>query len=86
MTDATLWQTLISQAPGTAAVIIVVVLFLRAIEKRDELFLEQMQGLTEEMKQIKGMLISHDTRVNEGMESMYREAQKRRRKPTSKTN
>ena len=84
MPEATIYQTLITQAPGTAAVIIVVILFLKAIEKRDALFLEQMRGLTEELKDIKELVLQHDTRVQEGMESMYRDRAKRtRRKPST---
>ena len=82
--ESVLWQTLITQTPGTAAVIIVVVLFLRSIKERDALFLEQMRGLTEELHKIKEIVIQHDTKVAEGMESMYRAQQKPkpRKKPT----
>jgi len=86
--EVTIWQTLITQAPGTAAVIMVVVLFLRAIEKRDTLFVEQIQkladtvrGAVDEMKEIKELVIEHDTRVSEGMNAMYREVSRRKKAP-----
>jgi hypothetical protein len=53
--------SLASQAPGVAGVIIVVLLFLRSIEKRDQLFVDWMSRVTERLTALERMLIEHDT-------------------------
>ena len=82
--ETAIWQTLITQAPGTAAVIFVVVLFLKAIKERDIIFIEQMRSLTEEIKEVKEIVLAHDTKVSAGMDEMRREALKRHRSRVAK--
>lgn len=65
MQEETLLSALIQQAPGMAGIIAVVILFLKAIEKRDQLFYAQMQSVTEELSQIKTILTNHDAASRE---------------------
>lgn len=60
MTEINVISTLISQAPGLGGVIVVVWFFLRAIEKRDALFVGQMSQITERLAAMETLLVSHD--------------------------
>lgn len=60
--------TLVTQAPGMAGIIVVVILFLKSIEKRDALierrdqqFIEQMGQITERLKALEILVVQHDT-------------------------
>jgi len=61
MAETDLVSTLVSQAPGLAGVIVVVLLFLRAIEKRDALFIDQMNKITERLAALENLMTQHDT-------------------------
>jgi predicted signal transduction protein with EAL and GGDEF domain len=71
-TDPTFIATLVNQVPSAAAVIVVVMLFLRSLEKRDQLFYEQMAKLTEQVNAMEKSLIAHDTKMDEGIAAMHR--------------
>lgn len=53
-------QSLTSQAPGIAGVIIIVMFFLRAIAARDEIFVQQMESITERLAALEVTLAHHD--------------------------
>ena len=61
MTEANVIQSIASQAPGVVGVIVVVIYFLKSIEKRDNLFTEAMQNMTERLASMENLLIAHDT-------------------------
>lgn len=61
MTEATVIQSLISQAPGLAGVILVIWFFLKAIEKRDQMFVAQMTAITDRLAALETRLAEHDT-------------------------
>lgn len=61
MAEADLVSTLVSQAPGIAGVIFVVVAFLRAIERRDQLFVDQMDKVAERLAALEALMTQHDT-------------------------
>jgi hypothetical protein len=70
----TLVTSLVNQVPSAAAVIVVVMLFLRSLEKRDasqenrdKLFFEQMQKLTERINAMENALIAHDVKMDEAL-------------------
>lgn len=65
MTEASFFQVLVQQAPGMAGIIAVVVLFLRAIEKRDQLFYAQMNSITDKLSSMEALLVNHDAASRE---------------------
>ena len=50
----------------------------------DDIFIAQMRSLTEEIKEVKEMVLAHDTKVSAGMDEMRREALKRHRSRVAK--
>ncbi|RPJ29469.1 MAG: hypothetical protein EHM33_01065 [Chloroflexi bacterium] len=61
------WSALTDQAPGLAFGLAITILFLKAIEKRDQLmaerdkmFLSQMDKIVERMAGLETLWISHD--------------------------
>jgi len=58
--DVNIVTSLISQAPGMAGVIIVVYFFLRAIEKRDQVFVDQMNRIVERLAALEQLITHHD--------------------------
>lgn len=75
----TLVTSLVNQVPSAAAVIVVVMLFLRSLEKRDasqesrdKLFFEQMQKLTDRINAMENALIAHDVKMDEALSTMNR--------------
>jgi len=72
MTETNIFNTLISQAPGTAAVIIVVILFLKSIEKRDTIFISSINKITDRLTSLENLLLEHKTETRSGMEEMRR--------------
>lgn len=64
MTEATIINSLINQVPSAAAVIVVVMLFLRSLEKRDTLFYDNMSKLTERINAMENAIITHDTKMD----------------------
>jgi hypothetical protein len=59
--DTSIISTLTNQAPGMVALIIVVLLFLRSIEKRDQLFIDQMNKITDRLAALETLMTQHDT-------------------------
>ncbi len=80
MTETNVFSTLISQAPGTAAVIIVVILFLKSIEKRDAAFISSMNKVTDRLASLEILLLEHKIETRSGMEEMRRTVKKPKRK------
>lgn len=58
--EASIINGLVSQAPGMVGVIIVVAYFLKSIEKRDSLFIDQMNKMTDRLAGIETKFASHD--------------------------
>ena len=52
-------KSLADNAPGIVGVIIVVVLFIRYLEKRDKLFSEQMESVADRLQEIEEVLSAH---------------------------
>ena len=65
MTESAFISTLVQQAPGMAGIIAVVVLFLKAIEKRDQLFFSQMNAITDRLTKMETILVNHDAASRE---------------------
>ena len=61
--EANIIQNLIAQVPSAAAVIVVVMLFLKSLEKRDAIFYDQMSKLTDRINAMEDAFIKHDTRA-----------------------
>ncbi len=64
--EASIINGLVSQAPGMVGVIIVVAYFLKSIEKRDSLFIDQMNKMTDRLSGIETRLTSHDEKSTNG--------------------
>lgn len=77
MTETTIITSLIQQVPSAAAVIVVVMLFLRSLEKRDQLFYDQMAKLTDRINAMENALIGHDAKMDEALLAMVRAKAKR---------
>ena len=60
MSEIDIVSTLTTQAPGMAALIIVVILFLKSIEKRDGLFVDQMNKVVERLAALEQLIAHHD--------------------------
>ena len=75
MAETNIITALVNQAPGMAAIIIVVVLFLRAIETRDKLFIEQMNQVTERLAGLEKLLTSHDNWEREVIDDIQKTQQ-----------
>lgn len=60
MNEFTVTQSLITQAPGIAGVIVVVILFLRAITARDSIFVSQMTAITERLTALEILIADQD--------------------------
>ena len=60
MSEIDIVSTLTTQAPGMAALIIVVILFLKSIEKRDGLFVDQMNKVVERLAALELLIAHHD--------------------------
>ena len=75
-------KDLARQIPSAVAVIIVVILFLRSLEKRDAIFFQQMSQLTDRISAMENALVSHDSKMDEAIKSMREKTktQTRRRK------
>ncbi len=78
--EASIVEALISQAPGMAGIIIVVVLFLKAIEKRDQMtekrdamFIEQMNKIAERLTSVETKLTTHDQWEREALETIQKD-------------
>jgi len=65
-------KSLIQQVPSASAVIAVVMLFLRSLEKRDQLFYDQMAKLTERINSMENVMIGHDAKMDEALAAMSR--------------
>lgn len=61
MAEIDIVSALVGQAPGIAGVIAVVLLFLRSMEKRDQLFVDQMSKVTERLAALENLMTEHDT-------------------------
>lgn len=75
-------QILISiaqQSPNVVALIIVVWIFVKAIEKRDALYMEQMRTLAKEIEANHAILVQLSTSLNKGMDEMHRTVANRRK-------
>lgn len=60
MSEIDIVSTLTTQAPGMVALIIVVILFLKSIEKRDGLFVDQMNRVVERLAALELLIAHHD--------------------------
>jgi hypothetical protein len=60
MEEINLISTLTTQAPGMVAIIVVVILFLRSIERRDVLFIDQMNKITDRLAALETLITHHD--------------------------
>jgi hypothetical protein len=65
--EVSIVSTLTNQVPGMVALIVVVLLFLRSIEKRDQMmsqrdqmFIDQMNKITDRLTALETLAISHD--------------------------
>jgi type IV secretory pathway VirB3-like protein len=58
--ESSVIQALITQSPGMAAIIIVVILFLRSIKDRDQLFIDQMNKIVERLQALETLIVNHD--------------------------
>lgn len=75
MNEAGIISTLINQAPGMATLVIVVVLFLRFMEKRDAMFVAQMKEVAEELTALRTKWESHDVWEREALNSIQEQQQ-----------
>ena len=67
-----------TQVPDLGALILIILIFVRYMEKRDEL----LKALTTELKHIAETLTRHATETNDAIEEMHRVVNARkRRKP-----
>lgn len=67
-----------------AGIIAVVILFLKAIEKRDSLFFAQMKAVTDELAQIKTILTNHDAASRESYHKRSETLERIEKKMTDK--
>lgn len=72
MAETSIISALINQAPGMATLVIVVVLFLRFMEKRDALFVSQMKDVAGELSSMKTLLTAHDGWEREVLDGIQR--------------
>ena len=61
MSEIDIVSTLTTQAPGMAALIIVVILFLKSIEKRDSMYVDQMNKIVERLAALEQLITQHDS-------------------------
>jgi hypothetical protein len=83
MAETNIISALINQAPGMATLVIVVVLFLRFMEKRDALFIAQMKDVAGELSLMKTLLSSHDGWEREVIDNIQK-GMSANRKPRAK--
>ena len=57
--ESTLLQSLANQAPGVIGVIIVVMIFIRYLEKRDTLFLTQLAAVVTRIEELEKIIQQH---------------------------
>jgi len=72
MAETSIISALINQAPGMATLVIVVILFLRFMEKRDALFIQQIKDVTSGLQKVETLLMSHDAWEREVVEDIQR--------------
>jgi hypothetical protein len=65
-------EELVRQAPSTAAIIIVVVIFVRYLEKRDAIFEAFSTAVTKELKALASDLRSHAQETTDAVAEMHR--------------
>ena len=73
-------SALITQTPGTAAVIVVVVLFLRHLKEQNAIFLATMNKLVDQMNDMQVKLAQHAEETTHGIAEMHRRVGRRNRK------
>lgn len=61
MGELTILESLLTQAPGVVGVILVVILFLRAVEARDKIFVNQMTAITDRLTALEIRITDHDS-------------------------
>ena len=86
MTETTFVTSLMQQAPGMGAIIVVVILFLKAIEKRDlmtekrdQLFIDQMNKIVERLAGLETIITSHDKWEREVIDGIQDDIKPKRR-------
>lgn len=78
MTEVSILENLVNQVPSAVAVIAVVVLFLRSLEKRDQMFYDQMSKITERLNSMENILIKHDAKMDEAVKTIDKVANKKK--------
>ena len=63
-----IFDSIAQQAPDLAALVIIVLIFVRYMEKRDEV----IKAITAELRTIAETLTAHRTETNDAIEEMHR--------------
>lgn len=75
-------SSLVQQSPNTVAAIVIVIIFVRHLQSRDTMFMQTMNDLTEQIREMKTELIKHSEETSAGMAEMRRAVA--RKKPVKK--
>ena len=70
-----LLNSIATQVPDLAALIVIVAMFVRALEKRDQV----IQAIAKEVKDLALTLSAHATETNDAIEEMHRVVANRKR-------